>query len=172
MLTQRPRVRIPLKLRKSFFFGLFSQLLKLRFTVMVTYSFHLYSRRSHQSRALQSTAEHCRALQSTAEHCSALQFTSVHSGCKIICHIWHVVSHPNIHPTLTLKLQCLGLITAPGSKIIYHICHVVSHPNLHLTLILKLQCLGLITAPGCKIICHICHVVSHPNLHLTLTLKL
>ena len=30
-----------------FFFGLFSQLLKLRFTAMVTYSFHLYSRSSH-----------------------------------------------------------------------------------------------------------------------------
>ena len=29
------------------FFGLFSQLLKLRFTAMVTYSFHLYSRSSH-----------------------------------------------------------------------------------------------------------------------------
>ena len=29
-----------------FFFGLFSQLLKLRFTAMVTYSFHLYSRSS------------------------------------------------------------------------------------------------------------------------------
>ena len=28
-------------------FGLFSQLLKLRFTAMVTYSFHLYSRSSH-----------------------------------------------------------------------------------------------------------------------------
>ena len=27
---------------KLFFFGLFSQLLKLRFTAMVTYSFHLY----------------------------------------------------------------------------------------------------------------------------------
>ena len=30
-----------------FFFGLFSQLLKLQFTAMVTYSFHLYSRSSH-----------------------------------------------------------------------------------------------------------------------------
>ena len=45
-LTQRPRVRIPLKPGKSFF-GLFSQLLKLRFTAMVTYSFYLYSRSSH-----------------------------------------------------------------------------------------------------------------------------
>ena len=45
-LTRRPRVRIPLKPRKLFF-GLFSQLFKLRFTAMVTYSFHLYSRSSH-----------------------------------------------------------------------------------------------------------------------------
>ena len=30
----------------QFIFGLFSQLLKLRFTAMVTYSFHLYSRSS------------------------------------------------------------------------------------------------------------------------------
>ena len=34
--------RNPLKPRKTFFFGLFSQLLKLRFTAMVTYSFHTY----------------------------------------------------------------------------------------------------------------------------------
>ena len=45
-VTQRPRVRIPLKPGKPFF-GLFSQLLKLRFAAMVTYSFHLYSRSSH-----------------------------------------------------------------------------------------------------------------------------
>ena len=32
---------------KNLFFGLFSQVLKLRFTAMVTYSFHLYSRSSH-----------------------------------------------------------------------------------------------------------------------------
>ena len=32
---------------ENLFFGLFSQLLKLRFTAMVTYSFHLYSRSSH-----------------------------------------------------------------------------------------------------------------------------
>ena len=38
-LTQRPWVRIPLKLRNPFFRA-FSQLLKLRFTAMVTYSFH------------------------------------------------------------------------------------------------------------------------------------
>ena len=37
---------IPLKLQNPFFRA-FSQLLKLRFTVMVTYSFHLYSRSSH-----------------------------------------------------------------------------------------------------------------------------
>ena len=37
--TQRPRVRIPLKPRNPFFRA-FSQLLKLRFTAMVTYSFH------------------------------------------------------------------------------------------------------------------------------------
>ena len=47
-LTQRPRARIPLKPRNPFFFfRAFSQLLKLRFTAMVTYSFHLYSRSSH-----------------------------------------------------------------------------------------------------------------------------
>ena len=44
--TQRPRVRIPLKPRNPFFRA-FTQLLKLRFTAMVTYSFHLYSRSSH-----------------------------------------------------------------------------------------------------------------------------
>ena len=33
--------------RNPFFGGAFSQLLKLRFTAMVTYSFHLYSRSSH-----------------------------------------------------------------------------------------------------------------------------
>ena len=38
-LTQRPRVRIPLKPRNPFFRA-FSQLLKLRFTAMVTYSIH------------------------------------------------------------------------------------------------------------------------------------
>ena len=32
--------------KNLFFFGLFSQLLKLRFTAMVAYSFHLYSRSS------------------------------------------------------------------------------------------------------------------------------
>ena len=41
-----PRVRIPLKPRNPFFRA-FSQLLKLRFTAMVTYTFHLYSRSSH-----------------------------------------------------------------------------------------------------------------------------
>ena len=45
-LTQRPRLRIPLKPRKTFFRAI-SQFLKLRFTAMVTYSFHLYSRSSH-----------------------------------------------------------------------------------------------------------------------------
>ena len=40
-LTQRPWVRIPLKPQKTFFRAT-SQLLKLRFTVMVTYSFHLF----------------------------------------------------------------------------------------------------------------------------------
>ena len=44
--AQRPRVRIPLKPRNPFFRA-FSQLLKLRLTAMVTYSFHLYSRSSH-----------------------------------------------------------------------------------------------------------------------------
>ena len=39
-------VRIPLKPRKTFF-RVISQLLKMQFTVMVTYSFHLYSRNSH-----------------------------------------------------------------------------------------------------------------------------
>ena len=37
----------PVEAPEIFFFGLFSQLLKLRFTAMVTYSFHLYSRSSH-----------------------------------------------------------------------------------------------------------------------------
>ena len=37
----------PVEAPKILFFGLFSQLLKLRFTAMVTYSFHLYSRSSH-----------------------------------------------------------------------------------------------------------------------------
>ena len=37
----------PVEAPKNHFFGLFSQLLKLRFTAMVTYSFHLYSRSSH-----------------------------------------------------------------------------------------------------------------------------
>ena len=37
----------PVEAPKIFFFGLFSQLLKLRFTAMVIYSFHLYSRSSH-----------------------------------------------------------------------------------------------------------------------------
>ena len=38
----------PVEAPKSFFFfRAFSQLLKLRFTAMVTYSFHLYSRSSH-----------------------------------------------------------------------------------------------------------------------------
>ena len=37
----------PAEAPKNFFFGLFSQLLKLQFTAMVTYSFHLYSRASH-----------------------------------------------------------------------------------------------------------------------------
>ena len=37
----------PVEAPKKLFFGLFSQLLKLRFTAMVTYSFHLYSRGSH-----------------------------------------------------------------------------------------------------------------------------
>ena len=45
-LTQRPRVRIPLKPQNPFFRA-FPQLLKLRFTAMVTYSVHLYSRSSH-----------------------------------------------------------------------------------------------------------------------------
>ena len=40
-LTQRPWVRIPLKPRNPFFRA-FSQLLKLWFTAMVTYSFHLW----------------------------------------------------------------------------------------------------------------------------------
>ena len=40
----------PVEAPKIFFFGLFSQLLKLRFTAMVTYSFHLYSRSSHHFR--------------------------------------------------------------------------------------------------------------------------
>ena len=46
---QSIRVRIPLKPRNPFFFFFraFSQLLKLRFTAMVTYSFHMYSRSSH-----------------------------------------------------------------------------------------------------------------------------
>ena len=39
-LTQRPRVRVPLKPRNPFFRA-FSHLLKLRFTAMVTYSIHL-----------------------------------------------------------------------------------------------------------------------------------
>ena len=39
-------VEAPLKPRKTFFRTI-SQLLKLRFTAMVTYSFHLYSRSSH-----------------------------------------------------------------------------------------------------------------------------
>ena len=39
-------VRIPLKPRNPFFRA-FSQLLKLRFTAMVTYSFHFYSRSLH-----------------------------------------------------------------------------------------------------------------------------
>ena len=37
----------PVEAPKNLFFGLFSQLLKLRFAAMVTYSFHLYSRSSH-----------------------------------------------------------------------------------------------------------------------------
>ena len=37
----------PVEAPKNFFSGYFSQLLKLRFTAMVTYSFHLYSRSSH-----------------------------------------------------------------------------------------------------------------------------
>ena len=37
----------PVEAPRILFFGLFSQLLKLRFTAMVTYSFHLYSRSSH-----------------------------------------------------------------------------------------------------------------------------
>ena len=37
----------PVEAPKNLFFGLFSQLLELRFTAMVTYSFHLYSRSSH-----------------------------------------------------------------------------------------------------------------------------
>ena len=37
----------PVEGPKIFFFGLFSQLLKLPFTAMVTYSFHLYFRSSH-----------------------------------------------------------------------------------------------------------------------------
>ena len=37
----------PVEAPKNLFFGLFLQLLKLRFTAMVTYSFHLYSRSSH-----------------------------------------------------------------------------------------------------------------------------
>ena len=37
----------PVEAPKNFFFGLISQLLKLRFTAMVTYSFQLSSRSSH-----------------------------------------------------------------------------------------------------------------------------
>ena len=37
----------PVEAPKKFFFWLFSQLLKLRFTAMVTYSFHLYSPAVH-----------------------------------------------------------------------------------------------------------------------------
>ena len=37
----------PVEAPKTLSFGLFSQLLKLRFTAMVTCSFHLYSRSSH-----------------------------------------------------------------------------------------------------------------------------
>ena len=42
VLTQRPRVQIPLKPRKTLFFRAISQLPKLRFTAMVTYSFLFY----------------------------------------------------------------------------------------------------------------------------------
>ena len=37
----------PVETPKNLFFGLFSQLLELRFTAMVTYSFHLYSGSSY-----------------------------------------------------------------------------------------------------------------------------
>ena len=46
LLAQWPRFRIPLKPRNPFF-GAYSQLFKLRFTAMVTYLFHLYSRSSY-----------------------------------------------------------------------------------------------------------------------------
>ena len=53
--TQRPRVRIPLKPRKTIFRAI-SQLLKLRFTAMATYSFQIvgcrYNRALCWNRAL------------------------------------------------------------------------------------------------------------------------
>ena len=56
----------PVEVPKNFFFRLFSQLLKLRFTAMVAYSFHLYSRSSHhfiQSyKCIHSAVNNARAL--------------------------------------------------------------------------------------------------------------
>ena len=81
-------VRIPLKPRKKLFWGLFSQLLKLRFTAMVTYSFHLYSRSSHHfihlfipiERELPRAHESCRQHRGVVE--SARESPRAHGSCR------------------------------------------------------------------------------------------